>query len=122
MAQDRQLRRQLSLGGIAAILFTKGTDLLSTVYGLALVEGVTERNPVANAVLTHAGLAGLALSAVIGTLVVILVVEWGVDVIDRLAADERLVVALYLASYGPLVVLYTAATINNVSLILTVGQ
>lgn len=122
MGSVRLPRRQISLGGIAAVLFTKGTDLLSTVYGLALVEGLSERNPVASAVVTHAGLIGLAVAAVVGTLVVVLVVEWGAGVIEQLAADGRLVTALYLASYGSLTFLYALATVNNVSLILQIGQ
>lgn len=121
MALRLQSRRRLSLWGIAAVLLTKAADLASTVYGLALVDGLSERNPVANAVIVHAGFPGLAGAAVVGTLVVILVVEWGVDVLDRLAADRRLVVALYVTSYGSLAALYTAATINNVDLILRFG-
>jgi len=115
-------RSRLSLFGITALLVTRAADLSSTVYGLVFVEGIAERNPAVRTVIGAAGLPGLVAIAIAGTLLVVLVVEWGTNVIRQNATDERLVVATYVGSYGTLAAVSAVATLHNLDLILQVSS
>ena len=107
----------LSWRGITALVGTKCGDLTTTAYGLS-VAGLVEANPVAAAILRWTGLFGLAVTAVVGTAAVVLVVEWSTNVCRRLDADDRAVTLIYVGGYTPLICLYGAATLHNTMLLL----
>jgi hypothetical protein len=109
--------RPLSTRGIAALVVTKGADLLTTAYGILLVEGVVEVNPIAATVFARTGVLGLVAMSVVGTAIVVLVVEWGANAVRRLTGDDRSVRWLYVGGYAPLACLSALATVNNLSVV-----
>lgn len=121
----RQLDRQSSrifvpgewTAGIALLVFAKLTDLLTTIVGLKLVDGLSERNPVGAWLYAEMGVAGLILASVFGVFLVVVVVEWARSLIleydDSSLGDYH----LYLISYLPLTCLYLIATVHNLILV-----
>jgi len=106
-------------GAIVCLVLTKLTDLLTTIFGLALVDGLVERNPVGAWLYAKAGIGGLVVSSLLGVLMVVVVVEWTgawVGTLDECAIDRR---HLYYISYLPLTCVYGLATIQNSVLIAT---
>ena len=104
---------------MVALVATKMTDLLTTIFGLVAVDGLVERNPVAATAVGVFGIPGLAALSLLGVSVVVFVVEWGVSWLegnDQFDGDPTVV---YLVSYVPLSLLYGFTTVQNVALILT---
>ena len=103
--------------GIALLVIAKLTDLLTTIAGLKLVNGLVERNPVGAWFYTEMGVAGLILASVFGVSVVVVVVEWARSktmAYNGCSLDRR---HLYLISYLPLTCVYAIATVHNALLI-----
>lgn len=102
---------------ILALVATKTGDFVTTVTGLAIVDGLTERNPVAGAVFQRFGVVGLCLVSVVMLLAVVLVVERAATFLERY--DETSIGAdtVYFLGYLPLVTVFGAATVYNVLLL-----
>lgn len=104
--------------GVVLLVLTKMTDLFTTILGLAVVDGLVEKNPVGAWLYGEIGVAGLVGASLIGVLVVVLVVEsvesW-IATQDDCSFESR---HLYLISYLPLIIVYSLATIHNSLLLL----
>lgn len=102
---------------IGVLILTKTSDLLTTVLGLVLVDGLVEKNPVGAWLYAEAGIGGLLGASLVGVLVVVLVVEaagtW-LGTLDECSIGRR---HLYLLSYLPLSCVYLFATVHNSILI-----
>lgn len=104
--------------GIALLVVAKFTDLLTTIAGLKLVDGLIERNPVGAWLYGEMGVAGLTLASVFGVSVVVAVVEWArlkTMTYDNCSIERR---HLYFISYLPLTCVYTVATVHNTIVVL----
>jgi len=108
----------LSTRGVAALALTKGSDLATTLYGLMVVDGLVETNPIAASILRRVGPIGLVLTALVGTGMVVVAVEWGTNVCRRVGAGDRIVSLVYAGGYTPLICLYGVATVHNTALVL----
>ena len=104
--------------GFALLVLTKATDLLTTIVGLTVVEGLAEKNPVGALIYREIGIVGLIGASIVGVLLVVVVVElagsW-IATLDDCSLESR---HLYLISYLPLILVYLFATINNSILVL----
>jgi hypothetical protein len=100
-------------------VLTKAGDLLTTLYGLQAADGFVEANPVAASIIDRAGLSGLVLTGLVGTVLVVLVVEWATNVCRRVGAGDGTVSFLYVGGYAPLVLVYSVAALHNATLVLT---
>ena len=104
---------------IEILALTKISDLLTTVFGLVLVDGLVEKNPVGAWLYAETGVLGLVGASFVGVFIVVIVVEsaglW-IGTLDECAIDPR---HLYLLSYLPLSCVYLLATIHNSVLIFT---
>jgi hypothetical protein len=109
--------RPVSTTGIAVLAVAKGADLVTTVLGLTMVDGLTERNPVAAWMFHHYGVGGLLAVTLLAVGAVVVVVEWGVSTLSRVDGYEHRAHYLYYASYLPLTVLYGFASIHNAALV-----
>jgi len=109
--------RSVSGPWILALVASKTGDLLTTVVGLTVVDGLTERNPVAGAVFLQFGVVGLCVLTAAVLLAVVLVVERAASVLER--HDETAVGSdtVYLIGYLPLVTVFGAATVYNAVLL-----
>jgi len=114
-------RQPLSRVGIATLVTTKGLDLVTTILGLSVVAGLAEQNPIGAIIYREFGIPGLVGVSLVGTVLVILVVEWAVARLQSLGYTDS-AYSLYVISYLPLSVLYTIATINNVLLLLATSR
>jgi len=105
--------------GLALLVLTKMTDLLTTIVGLTLVDGVTEKNPIGAWIYREIGIAGLIGASITGVLMVVIVVEvvgsW-LSTLDECSLERR---HLYFISYLPLIIVYSIATLNNSMLLLS---
>lgn len=113
----RRVPRQGQLA-IAALFTSKIADILTTIVGLLVFQELVEANPVAREVISAAGVPGLVGVSLLGVLIVVCVVEWGIRIgnfEERLGSNGRLL--LYAGSYYPLTLLYLGATIHNLHLI-----
>lgn len=110
----------VSTVGIAAVVVTKAADLLTTAVGLVLVEGITERNPLADALFARFGLLGLVGASVVGVAIVVAVVEWMATLVDANDAYALQPRTLYSISYVPLSVIYALVSIHNTILLIGV--
>lgn len=108
-------------GGLLALLATKGADLLTTIVGLTVVDGLSERNPVGSWAYTEAGALGLVSLSLIGVGVLVFTVEatahWLGSLDDTVLSRRHLV----WGSYVPVSLLYGYATVHNTILILAHG-
>jgi len=104
--------------GFALLVLTKSTDLLTTIVGLTVVEGLAEKNPVGALIYREIGIVGLIGASIVGVLLVVVVVElagsW-IATLDDCSLECR---HLYLIGYLPLILVYSAATIHNSMLVL----
>lgn len=108
--------------GLLALLVTKSADLLTTVVGLTVVTGLSERNPVGSWAYSEAGALGLVLLSLMGVGVLVLTVEttahWLASLDDTTLSRRHLV----WGSYVPVSLIYGYATIHNTILILSHGS
>lgn len=115
---DRYARGRSDLNPwILALVASKASDLVTTLLGLLLVDGLTERNPVAGVVFDQFGVVGLwTLSAVV-LVAVIAVVERGASVLER--HDETALGAhtVYFLGYLPLITLFSSVALYNAVLL-----
>lgn len=104
--------------GAGLLAVTKFGDLLTTVVGLFYVDGLTEKNPIAAAVLDVAGVPGLAAVSFGGVALVVVVVEGLTSYLERREEVDLDPRVPYLLGYGPLVGIFALATVNNTLLVL----
>ncbi|WP_336003450.1 hypothetical protein [Halorientalis halophila] len=109
--------RSVSAPWILALVLTKAGDLTTTILGLVVVDGLTERNPVAAAIVARFGIVGLCWLTLVVLGVVVLVVEFAARIIERDTETDLSGDAAYLLGYLPLVALFTLATVYNAVLL-----
>lgn len=107
--------------GIVLLVVTKLGDIVTTAAGLLLVDGLTERNPAAAAVIEAAGLVGLVGVSIAAIALVVVVVESVVATVESMDDVDLDTTVLYACSYIPLATVSTFATIHNLLLILSVS-
>jgi len=113
------LSGSVSSVGIAAFGLTKLGDLVTTVVGLVVVDGLSERNPFAASLIGRFGIPGLVIATVAVFCLVVVVVEWATTMAERNSnLDSTL---LYLISYLPLSLVFALATVNNAVLVYRAG-
>lgn len=109
--------RSVSLPWILVLVASKSGDLVTTAVGLTVVDGLTERNPVAGAVFRRFGVVGLCVLSAAVLLAVVLVVERAATVLDRHDDTTMESDTVYLLGYLPLVTVFGAVTVYNVVLL-----
>ena len=109
--------RSVSLPWILALVASKSGDLVTTVVGLTVVDGLTERNPVAGTVFRQFGVVGLCVMTAAVLLVVVLVVEYAASVLERHDDTSIGPSTVYFLGYLPLVTVFGAATVYNAVLL-----
>lgn len=104
--------------GMVLLVGTKSTDAITTAVGLALVPGIVEMNPLADAVFADAGtvtgLVVLSFATVVGT---ILTTELLALEARRRFGLVRLSLLAQATIYGVLSVLFGAIALSNLHLI-----
>jgi hypothetical protein len=109
--------RSASVPWILALVASKAGDLATTIVGLTIVDGLSERNPVAGTVFHQFGVAGLCVVSVFVLVVVVLVVEFAGTVLERDDRTELSPDTAYFLGYFPLVTVFGGATVYNAVLI-----
>jgi hypothetical protein len=110
-------RRSVSVPWILALVASKLGDLTTTIVGLTVVDGLSERNPVAGAVFRQFGILGLAAVSAIAVLVVVYVVESAASVLERHDETAMGTDTAYLLGYFPLVTVFGGVTVSNAVLL-----
>jgi hypothetical protein len=109
--------RSVSGPWILALVASKAGDLATTIAGLTVVDGLTERNPIAGAIFEQFGVVGLgALSAAV-LVVVVAVIEYAATVLERQDETSMGRTSAYLLGYLPMVVVFGAVTLYNAVLL-----
>ncbi|WP_424020038.1 hypothetical protein ACOZ4N_20135 (plasmid) [Halorientalis pallida] len=111
------MRRSVSVPWILALVASKAGDLATTVVGLTVVDGLSERNPLADMIFHQFGIIGLVTVSTIAVLVVVFVVEWAAGVLERSDETGMGPDTVYLLGYFPLVTVFGGVTVFNVVLL-----
>lgn len=107
--------------GVLAVSASKLADALTTAVGLTYFP-LIELNPVVRSLMAHVGIVpGVLLGGVLVVAFITLVTECGVYTCRRLSADPRWSVRVRYAGYGPPTLLFTAVSVSNAALILSVS-
>lgn len=109
--------QSVSVPWILALVASKAGDLATTIVGLTVVDGLSERNPVAGAVFHQFGVAGLCVLSVLVLVVVVLVVEWAGTVLERDDRTKMNTDTAYFLGYFPLVTVFAGVTVFNAVLL-----
>lgn len=106
--------------GILSVTGTKLADAVTTAVALTFLP-LVELNPVVRALIAHAGIVpGVLIGSGLVIAFITLVTESGAYACGRLSTDGRGVAGVRYAGYGLPTVLFTGASIHNLSLILLV--
>jgi hypothetical protein len=107
--------------GVAALIATRSLDIVTTVFGLALVPQLEEANPVARVVFEELGVLGGSLFLSLAALVfVTLATELGVRSVERSGGPGNARILRYVG-YGVPSAVSLAAALHNVRLIAATG-
>lgn len=113
-------RSRISNPGSIALILSKGADALTTIIGLTVSSRIVETNPLLRYAIVHIGIPLGVVGATLGVIVLVIAVteaaviacEW----IDPTAVWAGATVRFI--GYLPLTVLFTAASVNNLVVIM----
>lgn len=109
--------RSVSTPWILALVASKAGDLATTIAGLIVVDGLSERNPIAGSVFDQFGIVGLCVLSAVVVLAVVLVVERAASILDHHDETEMDSDTAYLLGYLPLVTVFAGVTVYNIVLL-----